>query len=104
MRKCNGLLLSVLFLILVLALPSCQLGSVADGAPDVKVELTFQASPPQVGTAAATVKLADKDGKPLQGAAVKLEGNMNHAGMKPSFADAKEGEPGEYHADLELTM
>jgi hypothetical protein len=29
---------------------------------------------------------------------------MNHAGMRPVFADAKEVEPGKYEATLELTM
>ena len=35
---------------------------------------------------------------------MKLEGNMNHAGMTPVFADARETEPGKYEAALEFTM
>ena len=60
--------------------------------------------PPKVGPAKAKITLTDKEGKPLQGAALKLEGNMNHAGMKPVFAVATETDPGRYEATLELTM
>jgi hypothetical protein len=75
-----------------------------EGPEGVKVELSVSPSPPAVGPAKATVKLTDKEGKPLKGAALKLEGNMNHAGMKPVFADAKEVEPGRYEATLNFTM
>jgi hypothetical protein len=92
-------LAAVLFAILA----GCS-GGGSDAAPDVKVELAFQPSPPKVGAAEATVTLADAAGQPLRGAAVKLEGNMNHAGMAPSFADAKEAEPGRYKGELTFTM
>lgn len=82
----------------------CQRAGTADGAMDVKLDLTLRPNPPMVGSAVATVQLTGKDGGPVEGAAVKLEGNMNHAGMKPVFADAKETRPGHYEATLELTM
>jgi hypothetical protein len=43
-------------------------------------------------------------GRPLRGAAVRLEGNMSHAGMRPVFGTAREVAPGTYEAPLELTM
>ena len=38
------------------------------------------------------------------GARIKLEGNMSHPGMSPVFADALEVAPGEYRANMELSM
>ncbi|MEO8164467.1 MAG: FixH family protein [Betaproteobacteria bacterium] len=69
-----------------------------------KVELTIDPSPPLVGEAEMMLTLADASGTALQGADVRLEGNMNHAGMKPSFADLREIEPGRYAGTLEFTM
>ena len=57
-----------------------------------------------MGQATAVVTLKDKDGAPIRGAAVKLEGNMNHAGMTPVFGDARETKPGKYQAPLDFTM
>jgi hypothetical protein len=95
----------ILVVFFLAAVGGCQRSaSPQNQADDVKVDFAFQHSPPAVGPAAATVRLTDKDGKPIEGAAVKLEGNMNHAGMKPVFADAKETRPGQYEASLELTM
>lgn len=71
---------------------------------DVKVDLAIKPDPPKVGDAEAVVTLKDKDGKPIRGATVKLEGNMNHAGMQPVFADAREIDAGQYQATLKFTM
>ena len=73
-------------------------------APDVKAELALDPDPPVVGDNHLTLKLTDAKGAPLEGAKVKVEGNMNHAGMTPSFADLKETEPGRYAGTLKLTM
>src|SRR5262245_26654840 len=92
----------MLFLVLLIA--GCSGEKLSQRPEDVKVDLTLTPKPLTVGPAKATVKLSDKEGKPLRGATLKLEGNMNHAGMKPVFADARETGPGEYEATLELTM
>jgi len=68
------------------------------------LELVFEPSPPHVGLESVGLLLADASGAPLENAAVRLEGNMNHAGMVPEFADATEVEPGHYMAELEFTM
>lgn len=73
-------------------------------APDVEVQLVLEPSTPQVGPAAASVTLVDGDGEPITDAEVMLEGNMNHAGMKPSFALLAQTEPGRYSGELEFTM
>jgi hypothetical protein len=74
------------------------------GAADAGVEMSLEPSPPQVGEADISLRLTDADGKPLEGADLRVEGNMNHAGMKPSFADVSEVEPGKYAGTLRFTM
>lgn len=72
-------------------------------APDVAVSLAFDPEP-HVGGTTCTVRLADGAGAPVRGADVRLEGNMNHAGMVPVFADAAEAAPGRYESPFEFTM
>jgi hypothetical protein len=93
-----------LFLSLAFLGISCRQGADRDSADDVNVELDLRPDPPKVGDVAAVVRLADREARPVHGATVKLEGNMNHSGMKPSFADAKETEPGRYETTLDFTM
>lgn len=68
------------------------------------LELTLDPKNPVVGPSRLTLVLADSNGEPLTNAEVKVEGNMNHAGMVPVFADAVETEPGRYAAEIEFTM
>jgi YtkA-like protein len=60
--------------------------------------------PPRVGQVAIRLKVTDASLSPLRGAQIKLEGNMSHAGMSPVFADTSEVAPGEYRADMDLSM
>jgi hypothetical protein len=89
-------------LLLLLVLAACSRGG--KDLPDVALDLIIEPEPPQLGPAAITVTLHDAKGELLSGAVVELEGNMNHAGMVPVFADAVEIAPGRYRADLEFTM
>ena len=73
-------------------------------APAWQFKLDLEPSPPKVGPAQVSVAVSDAQGKPIEGATVRVEGNMNHAGMKPSFADLSEKEPGKYVGTLDLTM
>lgn len=72
--------------------------------PSAQVDLKLSPSPPVVGEAEVDLKVSDAEGQPLKGADIRLEGNMNHAGMKPSFADLTEKEPGHYTGTLNFTM
>jgi hypothetical protein len=95
-----------------LALPALLLvnlsGCPRDKAPSelegVRFDFQIAPQPPRVGPATATIYLNDSASKPIEGATIRLEGNMNHAGMRPVFADANEAKPGRYEAKLELTM
>ena len=44
------------------------------------------------------------DDEPEYTVGVQVEGDMNHPGMAPVFADALEIEPGEYRAQLNFSM
>jgi hypothetical protein len=76
----------------------------ASDAVDVRMDLTIDPSPPAVGDANVSLQLKDSSGTPLEGAEVRVEGDMNHAGMKPSFADLRESDPGRYTGTLKFTM
>jgi hypothetical protein len=89
-------------LLLVLSAAGCQRGGEADR--DVQVDLKVEPDPPQVGKASLTLVVKDAADRPIEGAKLKLEGNMSHAGMKPVFAEAREEKAGRYRADLEFTM
>ena len=88
--------------LVLLLLAGCGRGS--KDLPDVNVTLEIEPSPPQLGLASITVVLQDAGGLPIRGAQVELEGNMNHAGMVPVFAEASEVTPGRYRAGMEFTM
>lgn len=88
--------------LVLLLLAGCGRGS--KDLPDVNVTLEIEPSPPQLGLASITVVLQDAGGLPIRGAQVELEGNMNHAGMVPVFAEASEVAPGRYRAGMEFTM
>jgi len=60
--------------------------------------------PPRVGQVEIRLRPTDASRKPLTGAQIKLEGNMSHAGMSPLFADTLEVAPGEYRANMNLSM
>ena len=88
----------------LLAVALCDCRREKETAANTKLDLSFDPSPPKVGDAEVTLKLDDDQGKPLACSEVKLEGNMNHAGMKPSLATLQEIEPGRYEGTLEFTM
>jgi hypothetical protein len=81
---------------LALCCTACHNRRPAEPADDVKVELTTDPDPPQVGCAIMKIKVSDSDGKPIRVATLKLEGNTNQAGMKPVLAEPQETDPGHY--------
>lgn len=71
---------------------------------DVKAVVEFAPHPPTVGVTELTVALTDAAGQPVRLGRLEVEGNMNHAGMRPVFAHLAETEPGRYAGKLEFTM
>ena len=72
--------------------------------PDIAVQYEVAPQPPRAGATTIDLKLTDKNGAPVSGARVDLEGNMSHAGMSPVSGDAKEVETGKYRGTLQLAM
>jgi hypothetical protein len=48
--------------------------------------------------------LRDRDGEPIRGARLRLEGHMAHPGMAPVIATAEERDAGVYQIRLQFTM
>jgi hypothetical protein len=72
---------------------------------NVSLDWRIFPDPPVAGPVRVSLVLVDgATGHPVRGAAVRLEGNMSHAGMRPVFGAAREVSPGTYEAPLELTM
>jgi hypothetical protein len=88
----------------VLVIPTAGCRNQGETDKDVKVDLKTEPSPPREGPAKLTLLVSDADDRPVEGATLKLEANMAHAGMTPVFADATEETAGRYRADVEFTM
>lgn len=76
----------------------------ADAASDVRLAWTLLPSPPSAGPATLQLVLTDHLGRPVEGARLRVEGNMSHPGMAPVFAGLDDGAAGHYRARLTLTM
>lgn len=100
LRRLDPRSLGVAFLLALTA--ACSEGS--SEATGYELALELAPTPPTVGPATATLVVTDDEGRAVEGAVVRVEGNMNHAGMVPVFADAVEVEPGRYEAAFEFTM
>lgn len=61
--------------------------------------------PPAIGPAPLVVTLTDPEGVGIDGATVRVEGDMTHAGMVPVLVDAEGQGEGVYRAeDMHFTM
>jgi hypothetical protein len=89
---------------LLLLLTACR-GGPDTGDPSLVLEVAISPTPPTVGPARLIIHLRDTDGVPLEGAEIRVEGNMSHAGMVPVLATAQEEAPGLYAvSDFRFTM
>lgn len=93
----------LLVLWLAVLIAGCQ--PPAQTSPEIALDWSVKPDPPRVGPATVALTLADaKTGRPVEGAEVRLEGNMSHPGMKPVFGAAREVAPGKYEGAIEFTM
>ena len=78
----------------------------ADSKPNQNVSISWGVAPdpPSAGPVMVRFSLTEPGGHFVEGARVRVEGNMSHAGMKPVFGTADEVAPGRYEAPLELSM
>jgi hypothetical protein len=87
--------------------PGCDVRIEGNREPDdaINVTWTLDPSPPVVGTPiVVSVTLRDREQKPLNGARLRLEGLMSHAGMAPVMAALSPHGEGVYDAPLQFTM
>jgi hypothetical protein len=97
----SGFLVCATLLAVTLA---CRGTPEADDLP-VQVQLRTAPTPPIVGPVRIVVTITDLDGAPVEGARVRLEGTMTHAGMVPVHGTATEEGDGRYVApEFEFTM
>jgi len=94
-----------LLLLALLAIAACgQQSAPTAAATDIQIELAVEPEPPAVGDSTLIVTLTDSNGSPVSGAAVRVEGNMDHAGMEPVIAETGESEGGVYRLPFRWTM
>jgi len=92
---------SLLFFLFLTLAVACQKTA---KPPDIALQYEIAPQPARVGATTIDIKLTDKNGAPVGGARVELEGNMSHAGMGPVSVEAKEIQTGKYRGTLQLTM
>lgn len=96
------IVMAVLFLSGVL-MSGCRPKDAADEI-DVQAAVEFMPDPPAVGGTALVIILTDAAGQPVRLGHLEVEGNMNHAGMKPVFTRLEETEPGRYAGTIRFSM
>lgn len=89
-------------LVLAAAAAGCSPPSAGDGG--VSVEVTAGPRPLAAGPAVLEISVRDDRGRPLPAKEVSVLANMSHPGMVPVLASGRRVGPGEWRAELELTM
>lgn len=91
--------------LLVSFVSSCtRRGPPQDEALELSVSLAVSPSPASTGASVVVVTLLDGSRAPVQGADLRLHGDMTHAGMVPLDVALQEQAPGTYLASLDLSM
>lgn len=85
----------VLTLACGLLLTGCRGESAEDDLP-YRVDISTAPTPPIVGPVRMVVTVTDEGGTGVEGAEVRVEGTMTHAGMVPILETAEAGEDGRY--------
>ena len=99
-KGANRVSLLCLLCLLVAGFISCR----SQSSQEVFVAHEVLPQAPRVGQVEIRLHVRDASRKPVMGAEIELEGDMSHAGMSPVFVDTREVAPGEYRANMELSM
>lgn len=92
-------------LALVISLSACGARkSQQSSLNDIDVTYTISPAPATTGPAELTITLKDKKGTPINGATVRVKGDMTHAGMQPVLGDAVGDGQGNYATPFEWSM
>ena len=76
----------------------------ANAMQSISVQEEIKPKPYRIGAAVVTIQLIDRAAQPVSHADVIVEADMNHPGMSPIFAPAKEIAPGSYEAHISFNM
>lgn len=79
-------------------------GSAAPPQDGYTMTMTVQPAQPVIGEGRLIVTLTDPAGAPVADAQLAVEGNMSHAGMKPSFGAVTAAADGQYTVAIQWTM
>ena len=76
-----------------------------DIATPVHVSWSLDPAPPVTGVeTTARLMVKDRQGRPVSGASLRVEGYMSHPGMTPIIVPATEREDGRYEARMQFSM
>lgn len=96
---------SFLLLLIVSILAACGSDNKeAKVVENLQIQLAVNPDPPMVGESTLMITVADAAGKPIDGAAVAVHGDMDHEGMEPVDSETSASENGVYHVPFEWTM
>ena len=99
-KETNRVSLLCLLCLFIAGFLSCR----SQSSAEVIITHEVAPQPARVGQVAIRLRVTDALRQPISGARITLEGYMSHAGMSPVFADTLEGAPGEYRANMNLSM
>lgn len=95
------LLLAPALFLSPLVLPACTR---AQAGPELSIGIELDPDPPSAGDTKFVLLVATPEGVAIEGAEIRVEATMSHAGMVPEFATCTETEPGRYAGSFEFTM
>lgn len=108
MKFQRHVLTGLALMLLLLFLAGCgriQAARANQGSADIAVDLQIIPEAPATQQASTLqISLRDRNGGPIDGATVTVEGDMTHAGMTPVLATARPAGGGRYTAALTWTM
>jgi hypothetical protein len=90
--------------LVLLAFTGCARKQATGSEINAELGVQFQPNPPVIGKNDLEITVTDAKGEPIQFGLIKVEGNMNHPGMKPVFTELMETDPGKYTGTIEFTM
>lgn len=88
----------------LLAITGCAAQQEAEPAADPSVTLNVEPEALSVGETMLVITITDGSGQPIDGAALTIHGNMDHAGMTPIERQHSDSTSGEYRVPIEWSM
>jgi YtkA-like len=101
----KAVLMLVMLLLVSLVMVACGEQSAAPPASlDINMVARVEPEPPAVGESTLIVTLKDASSAPIDGAMLRVQGNMEHAGMAAVNREINQSSNGEYRIPFEWSM